>query len=308
MIRYHQLLYFAEIVDRGSFSAAAKSLYVSQSALSQSVAALEEELGAELIRRSKNGVRLTYIGHHVYGDAKSLIGAFRDCETGWHDLLAERATLSGQVQIQCTPGAEEYLSETIVPELSTAYPGVELLIRPTAEMRQGIQSFEKSGCALGMGACLGEAWEATCAQAEAAGLVCEFFGSEQPQVLLSARNPLAQEAALSREQLGQLELVSYSIMPAPRFLSLFRGMAARVPNKQSVVRLVANSDAAAVFAPSSIRRERSELRSRVRMLPLDFEDEAISPVVHYLIHAPESALRRPEQRTLELVRHYPYTG
>ena len=78
MIRYSQLLYFAEVVDRGSFSAAAKSLFVSQSALSQSVAGLEEELGAELIRRSKNGVRLTYFGHRLYEDARRLIDSLRD--------------------------------------------------------------------------------------------------------------------------------------------------------------------------------------------------------------------------------------
>ncbi len=295
-------------MDRGSFSAAARSLYVSQSALSQSVAGLEAELGAELIRRHKTGVQLTYFGHRVYEDAKLLVGALRDCEGSWRSLISERNELSGMVSIQCTPGVEEYLSEALVPELRAAYPGVELLIRPSLEMRQGFQSFMESGCALGIGACLNESWEAIRAQAEAAGLDCEFFGSEAPQVLLSVRNPLAQEGSLSREQLAQLELVSYSFSPPPRFLSLFRGMASRVPNKESVVRLVANSDYAGVFPPSSIRRELSELRGRVRLLPLGFQDDAVLPVVHYLIHAPERELRRPEQCTLDLLRRFPYTG
>ena len=306
MISYIQLQYFAEIVDRGSFSAAAKALYVSQSALSQSVAGLEAELGAELIRRSRQGVRLTWLGHRVYEDAKRLLGAFRDCEASWRGLLSEREALSGQVRIQCTPGVEEYLAETVVPELSAAYPGIELVVSPSPEMRLGFQSFLHSGCALGIGACLSEAWEATCAQAGDAGLVCEDFGSEWPQVLLSARNPLAGEEALSREQLARLELVCYSSAPPPRFLSLFRGTAARVPNKASVVRLVAGSDCAGVFTPSSVRRATGELRGRVRLLPLSFRDEAFSPVLHYLIHAPEDTLLPPERRTLELLRCYPY--
>ena len=306
-IRYIQLLYFAEIVDRGSFSAAAKSLYVSQSALSQSVAGLESELGAELIRRGKTGVRPTYFGHRVYKDAKLLIGSLQGCESDWRRLLSERSERVGQVSIQCTPGVEEYLSETIIPELHTAYPGIELIIRPSAEMRQGFQSFVKSGCALGIGACLSEDWETVRSQAESAGLACEFFGIETPMVLLSSRNPLAQEAALSRDQLKQLKLVCYSFSPLPRYLSLFRGLASRVPNKESVVRLVADSSHAGVFTPSAIRRELAELKGRVRLLTPDFQDDAFLPVVHYLIHAPDSVLSRPEQRTLELMRYYPYT-
>nr|MCR5552434.1 hypothetical protein [Oscillospiraceae bacterium] len=233
--------------------------------------------------------------------------ALRDCEAGWRGMLAERDMLVGQVGIQCTPGVEEYLSETVVPELSGAYPGIDLFIRPSTDMRQGFQSFLKSGCALGVGACVSEAWDAVRSQAEAAGLVCEFFGSESPRILLSARNPMAQGDTLSREQLGQLDLVCYSYAPPPRFLSLFRGQAARVPNTKSVVRLVANSEAAGVFPPSSVRRELSELKGRVRLLAPDFRDDAFLPVVHYLIHAPDDALPRPERCTLELIRHYPYT-
>ncbi len=208
--------------------------------------------------------------------------------------------------VQCTPGAEDYLSEIIVPELSAAYPGVELLIHPSADMRQGFESFVKSGCALGMGACLGPDWDAVRAQAADAGLVCEFFGSERPQVLLSARNPLAAESALGPEQLARLKLVCYSSNPTPRYLSLFQGAAGRVPNKESVVRLVASSDCAGVFTPSGVRRELAEYRGRVRLLPMDVRDDAVQSVVHYLIHAPDGALRRTELCVLELVRRYPY--
>ena len=306
VIRFIQLLYFAEIVDRGSFSAAARSLYVSQSALSQSVAGLEEELGTELIRRSRSGVRLTYFGHRVYEEAKGLIDAYQRFDSDLRALLSERSEVRGEVSIRCTPGGEDYLSETIVPELSAAYPGVELLISPSPDMRQGFDSFLKGGCALGMGACLGDAWDAVRSEAGAAGLVCEFFGSERPQVLLSARNPLAGGAALGRAELAQLKLVCYSSNPAPRYLSLFQGTAARAPNKESVVRLVAGSDFAGVFTPSGIRRELSEFRGRVRLLPMDVSDDSVQRVVHYLIHAPDSTLRRAELCTLELLRRYPY--
>ena len=307
VIRLIQLYYFVETVDRGSFSAAARGLFVSQSALSQSVAGLEEELGTELIRRSKNGVRLTYFGHRVYEEARKLIGDYRRFETDLRGLLSERGSVSGEVRIQCTPGVGDYLSGTVVAELNAAYPGVELSIITTPDMRKGVQGFLKSGCALGVGAGLKEAWDGVRAEAAKAGLVCEFFGSESPRVLLSARNALAEKGALGREDLAMLRLVCYSSNPSPRYLSLFRGAASRAPNKESAVRLVAGSDYAGVFTPSGIRRELGELRSRVRLLPLSFQDETIQPVIHYLLHAPEAQLSRCAQCTLELVRRYPYT-
>lgn len=308
MIRFIHLIYFVETVDRGSFSAAARELYISQSALSQAVAGLEEELGCELIRRSKAGVRLTYFGHRVYEEARALIGGYRRFETDLRALLSERGDVRGTVRIRCTPGVEEYLSGIIVPELSAAYPGIELLIVPTPDMRNGVPEFLNGDCALGVGAALSEDWDAVRAQAEAAGLVCALFGSEEPRVLLSARNPLAERAALRREDLAALKLVCYSSNPAPRYLPLFSGTAARVPNKESAVRLVAGSDHAGVFTPSGIRRELMELRGKVRLLPLEFQDERIRSVVHYLIHAPEQQLRQEERYTLEVLRRYPYTA
>ena len=295
-------------MDRGSFSAAARSLYVSQSALSQSITGLEKELGAELMHRSKSGISLTYFGHRVYADAKVLLSSFRECEAGWRRMLDERREIGGQVRIHCNPGAESYLSETVVPELRAAYPGVELLINVSPEMRQGFQSFVHSGCALGIGVCVSEQWETLRAGAEEAGLVCEPFGVEIAQVLLSARSESAQGDSLSREQLGQLDLLWYTFAPPPRFLPLFRGVAAKVPNKESMVRMVAESEYAAVFTPSSIRRELSEYKGRVRLLPLCFRDEAFLSVTRYLIHAPDDALSRPEQCTLALLRRYPYVG
>ncbi len=306
MVRFIQLQYFVEIVDRGSFSAAAKSLYVSQSALSQSLSGLEAELGVELIRRSKSGVRLTYFGHRIYENAKDLIRSFSEFEDAARGLLAERSTLSGQVNILCTKGGEAYLSSTIVPELNAAYPGLELVTTASTAMREGIKCFLESGCALGMGACLADAWNDIRAQAEASGAVCEFFGSETPQIVLSARNPLANEKSLSRAQVKQLKLVCFSFAPAPRYLPLFAGLGTRAPNRASVVRLVSASDSAGVFVPSAIRRELSEHRGQVRLIPFGFQDETVLPVIHYILHAPESELSHSEQCTLEIIRRYPY--
>ena len=57
-----QCIYILEIHNTGSFSEAARKLFVAQSSLSTSVKCLEDELGIKIFERSKNGAVLTIEG------------------------------------------------------------------------------------------------------------------------------------------------------------------------------------------------------------------------------------------------------
>ena len=57
---------FKEVAETGNISAAAKNLYISQSAVSQSVKQLETALQARLFARSPRGVTLTGEGRMLY--------------------------------------------------------------------------------------------------------------------------------------------------------------------------------------------------------------------------------------------------
>jgi DNA-binding transcriptional LysR family regulator len=61
-ISLRQLEYFVEVVDQGSFTAAAAALHVSQPGLSHQIQALERELGGPLLERLPRNVRLTPAG------------------------------------------------------------------------------------------------------------------------------------------------------------------------------------------------------------------------------------------------------
>jgi DNA-binding transcriptional LysR family regulator len=61
-ISLRQLEYFVEVVDQGSFTAAAAVLHVSQPGLSHQIQALERELGGPLLERLPRNVRLTPAG------------------------------------------------------------------------------------------------------------------------------------------------------------------------------------------------------------------------------------------------------
>ena len=66
-----QLKYFQSVVRRNSFSAAAEENFISQSAISQQIQALERELGFQLLERKKRAFTLTPAGEYFY--QKSLI-------------------------------------------------------------------------------------------------------------------------------------------------------------------------------------------------------------------------------------------
>lgn len=66
-----QIRYFQSVVRLGSFTAAAEEHFISQSAISQQIRALEDELGVALLNRKKRSFTLTEAGEYFY--KKSLV-------------------------------------------------------------------------------------------------------------------------------------------------------------------------------------------------------------------------------------------
>src|ERR1700722_8298297 len=71
---------FYEVARIGRFSEAARRLHISQSALSRSVALLEDAEGVQLFERSKKGVKLTKIGTEVFLRCERMFKTFEEIE------------------------------------------------------------------------------------------------------------------------------------------------------------------------------------------------------------------------------------
>ena len=65
-VTLRQLRYFQALVEHGSFSRAAESVFVSQPALSLQIRELEAALGGPLVERESRGVLLTRLGKEVH--------------------------------------------------------------------------------------------------------------------------------------------------------------------------------------------------------------------------------------------------
>ena len=68
-----QLRHFIAAAEAGSFSAAARLLYISHSTVCRSVSALEEELGVRLFERTSRDFRLTRAGETLLPQARGLL-------------------------------------------------------------------------------------------------------------------------------------------------------------------------------------------------------------------------------------------
>lgn len=85
----NHLQVFFEVAKAGQFIEASRKLHISQSALSRSVALLEESQGVKLFERSKKGVSLTPVGQEVY----------RLCEALFHTVNQIKEVCKGSKSV-----------------------------------------------------------------------------------------------------------------------------------------------------------------------------------------------------------------
>ncbi|HEY8271774.1 MAG TPA: LysR family transcriptional regulator [Pseudobdellovibrionaceae bacterium] len=71
---------FYEVAKAGSFTAAARVLHISQSALSKAVALLEDREGVKLFERSKKGVALTALGQDIFHQCQLVFHGVQEIE------------------------------------------------------------------------------------------------------------------------------------------------------------------------------------------------------------------------------------
>lgn len=94
MHRFEDLQAFVAVVDAGSFTAAAERLDIAKSAISRRVAALEERLGVQLLRRTTRRFNLTESGRGFYERSARILADLEEAESAVAQVHGElRGTL-----------------------------------------------------------------------------------------------------------------------------------------------------------------------------------------------------------------------
>ena len=125
MVKLELYRVFREVAEAGNISLAAENLYLSQSAVSQSVKQLEQQLGTRLFLRSPRGVTLTEDGRLLFEYVRSAMGLL---ETGEDKLQQSRTLQAGTLVI----GASDTVtSQFLLPHLDAfhrRYPNIHIRI------------------------------------------------------------------------------------------------------------------------------------------------------------------------------------
>jgi DNA-binding transcriptional LysR family regulator len=117
--RLKQMRAFVATVKLGTLSRAAESLYLSQPSISLQLQALERELGAELLHRSRRRINLTDAGEALYELARPLV-------EGWDFQSKIKGLQSGRLTVAAGSSTIQYLLPELVRRYRERFPAVQL--------------------------------------------------------------------------------------------------------------------------------------------------------------------------------------
>lgn len=113
MLEDKRLKIFAAVVDKGSFTAAASSLGLTQPAVSTSISELEKSLGVQLFERARGEVRLTEKGRQFDGYARQILHWYKVAEEAFNPSpleLFHKPAAPARVDIDSSTEAEIWSS------------------------------------------------------------------------------------------------------------------------------------------------------------------------------------------------------
>jgi LysR family transcriptional regulator, hydrogen peroxide-inducible genes activator len=121
----HQLRYFCAVAETGSFSRAAEQSHVAQPSLSQQIAKLENELGAQLFDRLGRSVRLTDLGKTFLPRARAVL---RELEAARGDVVERKDSVAGPLVVGVIPTIAPYFLPPQLTAFTRQFPQAELTV------------------------------------------------------------------------------------------------------------------------------------------------------------------------------------
>ncbi len=131
-----QLRTFRAVAENLNFTKASEQLFLTQSAVSHQIKALEEEFGVPLFIRGKSGVTLTDAGR------KALVYAIKilsEAEEMREFVTGREKALAGRVRVAAATQALVYLFAPLFENFMDAYETVELVFRTTVSTEQTVE-------------------------------------------------------------------------------------------------------------------------------------------------------------------------
>lgn len=137
MINFQLLEQLVTVAKEGTLSKAAQVLLMSQSSLTRNMQNLEEELGVQLFKRSKNRLILTETGHYTVQEAQALLAKSQEFVNGVRDFYQHQTQLFAGI---CAPAAEWELRNRLMESGQKSQLQIKSLASPA--LKKGLLSGE----------------------------------------------------------------------------------------------------------------------------------------------------------------------
>jgi DNA-binding transcriptional LysR family regulator len=192
----HQLKVFVAVAENLSFTRAAESLYLTQSAVSHQIARLEQQLGAALLLRQGRAVSLTAVGQSLLTHARRVFAALDDATAAVRQAARPDA---GRLRIGATSTACQYLIPEALREFRACFPAYSLSILP-GDSPVVAERLAEGSIDLAV----------MIRHERRSRMAYHHLFTDELGMLVSPLHPWAKSGKVDRQQLGEQRLVHYS--------------------------------------------------------------------------------------------------
>lgn len=189
----HQLRIFCSVVEHGSYTKAAETLFMTQPAVSLQVHALERSLQVKLLERINHHLIVTEAGQALYQCAIPMLNAEAEAERVLGEL---KGAARGRLIVAANTTGGMYIIPPLLAAYKEQHPESELLLQIDAidrlieRTRQGVIDLAFA-----------------CGTINQPELTVETIGTDLLTLIVSPRHPLAKQSTLTLEQVAALPFI-----------------------------------------------------------------------------------------------------
>lgn len=190
---FKQLEAFRAIVEKGNFSEAAKSLFISQPAISSRIQNLEDELSVKFFERNNHKIQLTMAGRVFARYVLSILSSYQE----GIEMLADLNSLkSGELIIGSSSSFGTYWLPRIIKEFNLCYPDVKIFL----EIRNTSIIVNKTlDCEIDLGF--------HCSPTENEELTSEVIGTDSLIMFTTSEHPLCSKKKITLNDLENAQFI-----------------------------------------------------------------------------------------------------
>ncbi|MGO4731893.1 selenium metabolism-associated LysR family transcriptional regulator [Paenibacillus amylolyticus] len=125
-MNFHQLHIFYTVAEKGSFSAAAQALHMTQPAVTMQIQSLEDYFGTKLLHRSTKKIELSEAGRTLLPHAKRSVELVRQTDEA---MSAFTQMLQGRLQLGASLTIGEYVLPRMLGPFALQYPDISIVMK-----------------------------------------------------------------------------------------------------------------------------------------------------------------------------------